>query len=66
VNKPPSRWGRSRSGTYFYVIHSGKRDYRRCKLYRLKFLKVTSSKLWTFEELEEARVRWLKNKPKGF
>jgi hypothetical protein len=65
---PPSRWGRSKRGTYFYVIHTVKRDHKGRKLYRLRYLypppEITSPKLWTLDELEETDMRWLKNKPK--
>ena len=64
---PPSRWGRSKSGTvYFYLVHTTKRDEHGRKLYRCKFQPGVVGRHWTLQELEEAGVRWLKRKPNGF
>ena len=64
---PPSRWGRSKSGTYFYVIHTTTRDPKGRKHYRLLFPGgAKSGFLWTLERLNEAGVRWLKRKPSAF
>ncbi len=62
---PPTRYGKSRSGCYFYVVYCTERDARDRRLFRLRFLAhdVTSKKQWTLDELDEADVRWLKNKP---
>lgn len=63
---PSSRWGRSKKGTYFYVIYTTKRNAQGRKLYRLLYPGGTASNLfWTLEELNEAGVRWLKRKPSG-
>jgi len=64
---PPSRWGRSKNGIYFYLVHTTKRNHRGEKLYRAKFShRLTSPTFWTLADLTAAGVRWLKNKPKGW
>lgn len=64
---PPSKWGRSKNGTYFYVVHTTKRDYNGRKLYRMFYLadpQIKGNQLWTLEDLEKSECRWLKNKPR--
>jgi hypothetical protein len=64
---PPSRWGKTKGGVYFYVVHVTERNHRGEKLYRLKFPEgITSSKRWTLTMLNEEGVRWLKNQPSCF
>lgn len=60
---PPSRWGRSPKGVYFYVVHTTKRDGRGRKLYRCRYVEGVVGRHWTLDELVEAGVRWLKRKP---
>lgn len=64
---PPSKWGRSSSGTYFEItnMQGTARDLRGRKLYLLRYLKddVTGNQLWSLDDLNEAGVRWLKHKP---
>ncbi len=62
---PPSRWGRSKNGIYFYLVHTTKRDDQGRKLYRLKYQPGVVGRHWTFEELDEW-VTWLKRRPNGF
>jgi hypothetical protein len=63
---PPSRWGRSKGGIPFYLVHTTKRDAQGRKLYRLKYAQGILGRHWTFQELEEAGVRWLQRRPKGW
>jgi hypothetical protein len=60
---PPSRYGKSKTGTYFYLIHTTHRDHMGRKLYRLRFDHGGAGTTWTMEQLEEAGIRWLKNRP---
>ena len=63
---PPSKWIRSRGGTYARVILQRQRNDAGKKLYRLRYLSydIKSPKLWTLADLNDAGVRWLKNKPR--
>lgn len=63
---PPSRWGRSKNGIYFYLIHTNKRDSKGRKLYRCRYDRKVVGKLWTLAELEFHGVRWLKRRPSSF
>ena len=64
--RPPSRWGRSKCGIYFYLIHTDKRDSQGRKLYRCRYGKGTVGRHFTFKEFEENGVRWLKRRPSSF
>lgn len=67
---PPSKWGRSRTGTALFVVRKvGYRNHRGQKLYRLGY-KVSdergplfSQQLWTLDELTKSGVVWLKESP---
>jgi len=62
---PPSKWGRTASGSPFRVVLLSKRDPRGRKLYRLLWLEhnVKGTKEWTLDELLDSKVRWLKRRP---
>ncbi len=62
---PPSRWGKSKNGVYFYLVHTTKRDEKGRKLYRCRYQEGVVGRHWTLEELEEW-VHWLKRKPACF
>lgn len=62
---PPSRWGRSSTGTPFRVSLCSRRDHLGRKLYRLVFAEgVKGSRHWTLADLQAAGVRWLKRRPR--
>lgn len=64
---PPSRWGKTKSGIYFYLVHTGERTLRGERIYRLKFPEgVTSTAPWTLRRLNAHSIRWLKHKPACF
>lgn len=67
---PPSRWGRSKTGTLFTWRKIGYRDNKGRKLYRLGYYMAlgrpplySSGHLWTLEELARAGVEWLPEAP---
>ena len=63
---PPSRWGVSPRGVYFYLVHTKHRDLEGRKLYRCKYEPGVVGRHWTLQELMAEPVRWLKRKPRGF
>ena len=67
---PPSRYGRSKNGTYFYVVHSNRRNSKGLKLYHMVYRigvhAVKSSQPWTLQELLAQNPKWLKRKPSCF
>jgi hypothetical protein len=60
---PPSRYGKSKNGIYFYLVHTTKRDEKGQKLYRCKYAEGVTGRWWTLPELEGAGVRWLQRRP---
>ncbi len=67
---PPSRWGRSKTGTAFTWRKVGFRDSRGRKLYRLGYFMApgspplwSSGMLWTLDGLTNAGVEWLDASP---
>jgi hypothetical protein len=62
---PPTKWGKSSGGTYFEIVYTRKRNLEGKKLYRLLYLYsgVKGNTTWTLDELNEQKVRWLKNRP---
>jgi len=64
---PPSRWGKSKNGVYFYLVHTNKRCQPSGeKLYRCRYGHGTVGCYWTLKDLEDAGVRWLKRRPSSF
>lgn len=67
---PPSRWGKSRTGTAKFVVRKvGFRNKHGAKLYRLGYLMAEgrpplfSQQLWTLAQLNASGVVWLKEPP---
>ncbi len=63
---PPSRWGVSPRGVYFYLVHTTHRDRDGRKLYRCRYVEGTVGRHWTLQELMDEPVRWLKRRPSCF
>lgn len=63
---PPSRWGRSHTGVYFYLVHTKERNSYGKRLYRCRYVEGVTGGWWTLDALNEGGVRWLKRKPSCF
>ncbi len=63
---PPSRWGKSKNGTYFYLVHTKDRTDKGEKLYRCRYATRVTGRHWTLAELNDNGVRWLKRRPSSF
>lgn len=63
MSRLPSRWVRTRSGSYGYVVRTAEGRYR------IRWLAagmlIAGQSTWTAEELLDSRLRFLKRKPAG-
>lgn len=62
---PPTRYGRTKRGTHFYVIHLKESNRAGQKLYQLRFLGpgILGGNLYTATALRSITKTWLRQPP---